>query len=49
MQNALISNEWQRILDYKIFKIKIQKGGPNNSDFLQNWFPQDISSPLFNL
>ena len=27
----------------------MQKGGPNNSDFLQNWFPPEITSPLFNL
>ena len=25
------------------------KGGPNNSDFLQNWFPPEIRSPIFNL
>ena len=36
MQNALKSNEWGRICVHKIFKIEIQKGGPNNSDFLQN-------------
>ena len=24
-------------------------GQPNNSDFLQNWFPQEITSPFFNL
>ena len=33
----------------KTFKIEIQKGGPNNSDFLQNWLPQEIKSPFFNL
>ena len=27
----------------------MQKGGPNNSDILQNWFPAEIRSPLFNL
>ena len=27
----------------------MQKGGPNNSVVLQNWFPQEIRSPLFNL
>ena len=31
------------------FQIKIEKGGPNNSDFLQNWFPPEIRSPLFNM
>ena len=36
-------------LVHKTFKIEIQKGGPNNSDFLQNWFPQEIRSPLFDL
>ena len=49
MQNALKSNEWRWIWVYKTFKIQIQKGGPNNSDFLQNWFPPEIRSPLFNL
>ena len=29
----------------KTFKIEIQKGGPNNSDFMQNWFPQEIGFP----
>ena len=33
----------------EIFKIEIQKGGPNNSAVLQNWFPQEIKIPLFNL
>ena len=33
----------------KSFKIEIQKGGPNNLDFLQNWFPPEIRSPFFNL
>ena len=32
----------------KTFKSEIQKGGKNNTDFLQNWFPPD-RSPLFNL
>ena len=30
-------------------KFKYRSGGPNNSDFLQNWFPLEIRSPLFNL
>ena len=33
----------------KIFKIEIQKGRPNNSDFLPNWLSQEIGSPLSNL
>ena len=33
----------------KVLKLKIQKGGPNNSGFLQNWFRPEIRSPLFNL
>ena len=37
--------EWVR----KTFKIEIQKGRQNNSDFLQNWFPPEIMSPLFYL
>ena len=43
MQNGLKSNEWRRIWVHRTFKIEIQKGGPNNSNILQNWFP------LFNL
>ena len=27
----------------------MQKGGRNNSDFQQNWFPAEIRSPFFNL
>ena len=49
MQNAMKSNKWEWISVYKTFKIEIQKGGPNNSDFLQNSFPPEITSPLFNL
>ena len=49
MQNTLKCNECRRIWVQKTFKIEIQKGGPNNSDILQNWFPTEISSPLFNL
>ena len=48
MQIALKSNEWRRIWACKTFKIEIQKGGPNISDFLQNWFQQEIRSPRFN-
>ena len=47
MQNTLKCNECQRIWVYKTFKIEIQKGRPNNSDLLQNWFPPEIRSPLF--
>ena len=49
MQNALRSNEWERISIYKTLKIEIQKGGTNNSDFLRNWFIPEITSRLFNL
>ena len=49
MQNGLKCNERQRIWVDRTFKIEIQKGGPNNSDILQNWFPPEIRSPLFNL
>ena len=42
-------NEQRRTWVNKTFKIEIQNGGPNNSDFLQNWFPQEIKSPVFNL
>ena len=30
-------------------KIEIQKGGADNSDYMQNWLPPEISSPLFKL
>ena len=33
----------------QIFKLEVKNGGPNNSDFLENWFPPEISSPLFDL
>ena len=36
MQNALKSNESQRVYVLKIFKIEIQKGGQYNSEVLQN-------------
>ena len=32
----------------QIFKIEIQKGGPNNSAVQQNWFPPRNNVPLFN-
>ena len=43
------STEWPRIWVPQISQIEIQKGGPNNSAVLQNWFPLEIRSPLFNL
>ena len=49
MQNALKSNEWQGTLVLITFKIEIQKRGPTNSASLQNCFPQEIRSNLFNL
>ena len=49
MQNGLKSNEWRRIWIHRTLKIEIEKGGPNTSDILQNWFPPEIRSPLFNL
>ena len=45
MQNALKCNEWRRNFVHKAFKIEIQKGGLNNSDFFQNCFPAEIRSP----
>ena len=45
MQNALKSNEWRKVWVYKTFKIEIQNGVPNNSDFLQNWIPQELGPP----
>ena len=44
MQNALKSNEWQWIWVLKTCKMEIEKGGPNNSDFLQNWFHSETRS-----
>ena len=29
------------------FKTEMQNGGPNNSDILQNWFPQKLGPPSF--
>ena len=49
MQNALKSNKWWRIWVKKTFKFEIMKERPNNLDFLQNWFPPEIRSPLLNL
>ena len=48
MQNALKSNEWQRIWIVETFNIEIQKWRPNNLAILQDWFPGEIRSPLFN-
>ena len=47
MQNALKSNEWKKSYVHKTFQIEIQKGRPNNSDFLENWFLPEIRSPFF--
>ena len=44
MHNALKCNKRWSIWVHKTFKIEIQKRGPNNSDFLQNWFPSEIRS-----
>ena len=49
MQNTLKSNEWRRLWVHKSFKIEIQQGGANNSDLLQNEFPQKLSPPHFDL
>ena len=49
MQKSLKSNEWRRIWVHRTSKTEIQKGRPNNSDFLQNWLPLEIKTPLFNL
>ena len=48
MKNGLKSNQWRKIWVHRTLHIEIQKGGPNNSDILQSWFPPEISSPLFN-
>ena len=49
MQKELKFIEWERLWVHKIFKIEKEKGRSNNSDFLQNWFPPEIRSTLFNL
>ena len=36
-------------LGLRNFTVEIQKGGPNNSDIPQNFFPLKIRSHLFNL
>ena len=49
-------DEWRRIWVVQVFKIEIQKRGPNNSVVLQNWSPPPrspkilgyIRMPLFN-
>ena len=46
MKNGLKSNEWQRIWVQRALKSEIQKGRPNNSDILQNWFLLEIRSPF---
>ena len=47
MQNALKPSERCRNCVHKTFKIEIKKGGTNNSDFLQNRFPQELGPPSF--
>ena len=32
----------------KLLIWKYRMGGPNNSDILENWFPPEVRSPLFN-
>ena len=47
IQNTWKSNEWARICILEIFKIEIQKGGPNNSAVLQKCLvPPKKSSPV---
>ena len=42
----LMNNKEFRSLKIEIeIKIEIQNGGPNKSDFLQNWFPQKLGPP----
>ena len=33
----------------KLLKLIYRRGGLNSSDILENWFPPEIRSPLFNL
>ena len=47
MQNVLKSDELRRIWVHRTFQIEIQKSGRNNSAILQNWFPPEIRSPVF--
>ena len=48
MQKSLKNIESRSICVHRTFKTEVQKGEPNNSDILQNWFPPEIRSPLFN-
>ena len=49
MQNGLNTNKWWRSSVHKTFITETEKGRPNNSDFLQNWFHLEIRSTLLNL
>ena len=49
MENVWKYNEGPRLWFHKTFKMQMQKGGPNNSDFLQNLFPPEIRSPVVSL
>ena len=44
-----MNNEEFKNLSHKSRKTEIQMRGPNNSDFLQNWFRPEIRSYAFNL
>ena len=33
----------------KLLNLKYRRGGPNNSNILENWFSPEIRSPLLNL
>ena len=39
----------EEIAYLELWKLKYRRGGPNNSEFLQNWVPREIRSPLLNL
>ena len=38
----------EELKSIKLLKLKYRRVRPNNSDFLQNWFPPEVRSPLFN-
>ena len=48
--NETISKKYQFAPEtIKKRRLNPNKEGPNNSDFLQNWFPPKNSSSIFNL
>ena len=49
MQDPFESNSEDEFQSIKLLKFKYRRGGQYTSDFLQDRFTPEISSPLFNL